>query len=206
MSEPRSSSKRKMVIFIVAIFGVSEDVVLLRSFSRLFPARSASKTNHPTQSPHGVTYQSTQCNKFRWFISAQPQETSRNKAKEGEKVDWHKKRFISSFPLNQHLSVFLVRVESDTIRQAIRVFGTEGGGEGRRGSLLSSDLSRLEPGNKVFDCLVLEVGAHVTGEGPICVPLFCGAENTQWHAVKMTAIFSIILRRRKVSIIFWSLK
>lgn len=46
----------------------------------------------------------------------------------------------------------------------------------RRSSLLSSDLSRLELGNKVFDCLVLEVGAHVAGEGPVSVALVRSTE------------------------------
>lgn len=92
-------------------------------------------------------------------------------------MKWHKRQLISSFPLTQHLSVCLVMVESDTGRQAIRGFGTVV--EERRDSLLSSDLSRLEPVNKVFDCLVLEVRAHITGEGPICVALFCRSENTQ---------------------------
>lgn len=50
---------------------------------------------------------------------------------------------------------------------------------GRRGSLLSSDLSRLEPGDKVLDGLVLEVGAHVAGEGPVGVALFWSPESTQ---------------------------
>lgn len=70
-------------------------------------------------------------------------------------------------------------VGSDTGGQAVRGFGTVGGGEGGRNSLLSSDLSRLEPVNKVFDCLVLEIRAHVAGEGPICVALFFSTKNTQ---------------------------
>lgn len=83
--------------------------------------------------------------------------------------------------LTQDLSVSLVMVESDTGRQAVRASGTAGGGggEGRRDSLLSSDLSGLKPVHKVFDCLVLEVGAHIAGEGPICVALFCHSNITQ---------------------------
>ncbi len=102
-------------------------------------------------------------------------------------MKWHEKQLISSFlSLTQDLSVSLVMVESDTGRQGVLGpggggggGGGRGGGEGRRGSLLSSDLSGLELGNKVFDGLFLEVGAHVAGEGPVGVALFCRAENTQ---------------------------
>lgn len=105
-----------------------------------------------------------------------------NKSREREEVKWHEKQLISSLSLTQGLSVSLVKVESDTGRQAGRQaggFGPVGGGEGRRGSLLSSDLSGLELGNKVFDCLFLEVGAHIAGEGPVRVALFCSTESTQ---------------------------
>lgn len=112
------------------------------------------------------------------YFSTHHKEHQENKVKKGKKR-WHRKQLISS--LTQDLSVSLVMVESDTGRQAVRASGTAGGGggEGRRDSLLSSDLSRLEPVHKVFDCLVLEVGAHVAGEGPICVALFCHSKNTQ---------------------------
>lgn len=43
----------------------------------------------------------------------------------------------------------------------------------RRTTLLSWDLPGLELGNKVFDCLLLEVGAHVAGEGTIRMALAC---------------------------------
>lgn len=41
--------------------------------------------------------------------------------------------------------------------------------------LLSSDFSRLELGHKVFDSLVLEVGAHIAGEGSVCMTFFSTA-------------------------------
>lgn len=73
----------------------------------------------------------------------------------------------------------------------IRVSGTAPeGGERRRNSLLSSNLSSFEPGHKVFDCLVLEVGAHITGEGPISVTLFCCAETTESHPLSTMVFFS----------------
>lgn len=72
----------------------------------------------------------------------------------------------------------------------IRVSGTAPeGGERRRNSLLSSNLSSFEPGHKVFDCLVLEVGAHITGEGPISVTLFCCAETTESHPLSTMVSF-----------------
>lgn len=50
------------------------------------------------------------------------------------------------------------------------VFGGFGTERWRIG-LLFLDLSRLELGNEVFDCLVLEVGADVAGEGSVCMAL-----------------------------------
>lgn len=73
----------------------------------------------------------------------------------------------------------VIRSLTSDLSGGIRVSGTAaGGGEWRRNSLLSSGLSSFEPGHKVFDCLVFEVGAHVTGEGPISMALFCCAETT----------------------------
>lgn len=73
----------------------------------------------------------------------------------------------------------------------IRVSGTAPeGGERRRNSLLSSNLSSFEPGHKVFDCLVLEVGAHIAGEGPISVTLLCCAETTESHPLSTKVFFS----------------
>lgn len=72
----------------------------------------------------------------------------------------------------------------------IRVSGTAAeGGERRRNSLLSSDLSSFEPCHKLFDCLVLEVGAHITGEGPISVTLFCCAETTESYSLSTMRIY-----------------
>lgn len=49
--------------------------------------------------------------------------------------------------------------------------GRGGGGEGGTVSLLSSDFSGLELGDKLLDGLVLEVRAHVAGEGPVRMAL-----------------------------------
>lgn len=83
-------------------------------------------------------------------------------------------------------------LESDTARLFFIYFFFYGtvGGEGRRNSLLSSDLSRLEPGDKVSDCLVLEVGVQVAGEGPICVALFC---STKKEKKRCSARIAVIL-------------
>lgn len=61
----------------------------------------------------------------------------------------------------------------------------EGGGN----SLLSLELSRLELGNKVFDCLLCEVRAHVAGEGPVGVALVCSSVNKQNQFLDLQLIF-----------------
>lgn len=76
----------------------------------------------------------------------------------------------------------VIRSVTSDLSGGIRVSGTAaggggGGGELRRNSLLSSGLSSFQTGQKVFACLVLEVRAHVTGEGPVSVTLFCCAET-----------------------------
>lgn len=93
------------------------------------------------------------------FISTQPQETLRRLAKKREEKD-------------EEMEV--IRSLTSDLSGWNRLSGTAaGGGEGRRNSLLSPGLSSFEPGHKVFDGLVLEVGAHVAGEGPVSVTRFC---------------------------------
>lgn len=66
-----------------------------------------------------------------------------------------------------------------TLQSAEGGRGSRGGEEGERrsGGLLSSDLSEFEPVHKLLDCLVLQVGAHIAGEGALSVALFGGSER-----------------------------
>lgn len=113
-----------------------------------------------------ITYQSRLVKRSHDLFLHIHKEHQENGAKKGGK-SWQEMQLIRS--LTQHLSG----------HGGIRVSGTAaGGGEWGRDSLLSSDLSGFEPGDKIFDCLVLEVGAHIARESPISVTLFCHSENT----------------------------
>lgn len=64
--------------------------------------------------------------------------------------------------------------------------------EEKEGGLLSSDLSRLEVGNKVFDCLVFEEGAYITGEGAICMSLLGSTKKHRHRPLDIWLFYTII--------------
>lgn len=85
----------------------------------------------------------------------------------------------------------MVESDHDGEQAILEGLGIVGGDtrEEKKGGLLSSDLSRLEVGNKVFDCLVFEEGAYITGEGAICMSLLASTKKHRHGPLDMSFLY-----------------
>lgn len=127
--------------------------------------------------------------KFKWFILAQSQETLREKSSGKGEKGWRSKKnqLISSSSLFCSPHHGGIRHKQAILEGLGIVRGDTR--EEKKGGLLSSDLSRLEVGNKVFDCLVFEEGAYITGEGAICMSLLASTKKHRHGPLDMSFLY-----------------
>lgn len=127
--------------------------------------------------------------KFKWFILAQSQETLREKSSGKGEKGWGSKKnqLISSSSLFCSPHHGGIR-HKQAILEGLGIVGGDTREE-KKGGLLSSDLSRLEVGNKIFDCLVFEEGAYITGEGAICMSLLASTKKHRHGPLDMSFLY-----------------
>lgn len=165
----------------------------VRGGSAWTPHSNDVETCHPSSNDHRLLLQLSQeddrghrvcfvscrtVRKYRNQLSGKVQVIYFSTSKKwGKKGGWrgNKKQMIGSQSLFFSSSQWNQRQEG----RFRWVSSAERRGGGGRDSLLSSGLSRLELGDKVFDCLFLEVRAHIAGEGPISVALVYGSTKTR---------------------------
>lgn len=189
--------RQKAVTFISTFFYFDcRDCFLIDSFSAQMFLRWKSWSH--TVNHHAVWEHINQhSEKFRWFILARntkiikKTEQRKRGGKGGTGRSWLALSDSRFFSLPCHGGI--------RCRQDDRASGAAGGGWGGRGgeqrrdSLLSSDLSKFEPVDKVFDCLVLQVGAHIAGEGPIGVTLFGHSKDAVGQNISQSSSFNQVL-------------